>query len=81
MFDKIENGKTEKTQDLEKQLPKTPEIETTVENKDAIEDLKAHLKKELLLSKIAFNSGDEKEALNHFMNALMYRKSLGHNAL
>ncbi len=81
MFDKIENGKTEKTQDLEKQLPRNPEKETTIENKDAIEELKVHLKKELLLSKTAFNSGDEKEALNHFMNALMYRKSLGRNVI
>ncbi len=81
MFDKIENGKTEKTQDLDKQLPRTPEIETTIGKKDAIEELKVHLKKELLLSRTAFNSGDEKEALNHFMNALMYRKSLGHSAI
>ncbi len=81
MFDKNENGKTEKTQNLEKQLPKTSKAETTIENKDAMDDLKVHLKKELLLSKTALNSGDEKKALNHFMNALMYKKSLGHNAL
>jgi thiamine phosphate synthase YjbQ (UPF0047 family) len=80
LCDKIENGKSEKNQDLGRHLTKTAAEEAAMGNKDAVDDLKAHLKKELLLSKAAFSSGDEKAALNHFMNALMYRKSLGHYA-